>query len=106
IFAWPDAALLNMRVAALAKMWLWAVPCLFVFALLGRVRHRDNRYVRLLMQSAVLTFLGYLFVRFDQGHGWGYRYFQSAWGAVPILAACARTDRSAAEPRLVALRGR
>jgi hypothetical protein len=93
IFAWPDAVLLNMRVAALAKMWLWAVPCLFVFALLGRVRHRDNRYVRLLMQSAVLTFFGYLFVRFDQGHGWGYRYFHSAWGAVPILAGCAMTSK-------------
>jgi hypothetical protein len=94
IFAWPDAALLNMRVAALAKMWLWAVPCLFVFALLGRVRYRDNRYVRLLTQSAVLTFIGYLFVRFDQGHGWGYRYFHSAWGAVPILAGCGMTSKS------------
>jgi hypothetical protein len=105
IFEWPDATLMNMRVAALAKMWLWAVPCLFVFALLGRLRHRNNRHVRLLMQSAVLTFIAYLFVRFDQGHGWGYRYFHSAWGAIPILAGCAMADRSDAQRRLVSFAG-
>jgi hypothetical protein len=105
VFAWPDTALLNMRAAALAKMWLWAVPCLFVFALLGRLRHRDNRHVRLLTQSAVLTFIAYLFVRFDQGHGWGYRYFHSAWGAIPILAGCAMTDRSDTQRRLVSFAG-
>jgi hypothetical protein len=105
IFAWPNSALLNMRAAALAKMWLWAAPCVFVLALLGRCRHRDNRHVRLLMQSAVLTFIGYLFVRFDQGHGWGYRYFHSAWGAIPILAACAMTDRSGVQERLVSFAG-
>ena len=94
IFGWPDATLLNMRVAAFAKMWLWAVPCMFVFALLGRLRQPGNRHVSLLMQSALLTFAGYLFVRFDQGHGWGYRYFHSAWGAIPILAGCAMTERT------------
>jgi hypothetical protein len=94
IFAWPDATLMNMRAAALVKMWVWAMPCLFIFAIMGRLRQRDNRSARLLAQSAVLTFAGYLFVQFDQGHGWGYRYFHSAWGAVPILAGCAMTDRS------------
>ncbi|HEY4970861.1 MAG TPA: hypothetical protein VII35_13220, partial [Steroidobacteraceae bacterium] len=105
VFAWPDAALLNMRAAALAKMWVWTLPSLLLFAFLGRCRHRDNRHVRLLTRSAVLTFVGYLFVRFDQGHGWGYRYFQSAWGAAPILAACAMTDRSDAGGRLVSFAG-
>jgi hypothetical protein len=105
IFAWPDVTLLNMRAAALAKMWVWAAPCLFVFALSGRLRYRENRQVRLLAQSAVLTFIGYLFVRFDQGHGWGYRYFHSAWGAIPILAGCAMTDRTDAERRLVSFAG-
>jgi hypothetical protein len=94
IFTWPDAALLNMRAAAFVKMWLWTLPCLLVFALMGRLHHGDNRSVRLLTQSAILTFAGYLFVRFDQGHGWGYRYFHSAWGAVPILAGCAMAVRS------------
>jgi hypothetical protein len=105
IFKWPDATLLNMRAAAFTKIWLWAVPCLFVFALVGVLRHSGNRHVRLLAQSALLTFVAYLFVRFDQGHGWGYRYFQSAWGAIPILAGCAMTDRSDASRRLVSFAG-
>jgi hypothetical protein len=53
----------------------------------------------------VVTFVGYLFVRFDQGHGWGYRYFHSAWGAIPILAGCAMNNRSDAEWRLVSFAG-
>jgi hypothetical protein len=105
VFAWPDATLMNMRAAALAKMWVWTLPCLFVFAFWGRLSHRDNRHVRLLTQSAVLTFFAYLFVRFDQGHGWGYRYFHSAWGAIPILAGCAMAGRSDAQRRLVSFAG-
>jgi hypothetical protein len=109
VFVWPSIALLNMRAAALVKMWLWAVPGLFVFAVLGRLRYRSNRWVRLLIQSVIVTFAGYLFVRFDQGHGWGYRYFHSAWGAIPILAGCAMTGKhgsvSAAQPRLIAFAG-
>jgi hypothetical protein len=105
VFTLPDVDILNMRVAAAAKMWVWAVPCLFYFALLGYMRARDNRYIRLLMLSAVCTYLGYLFVPFDQGHGWGYRYFHSAWGVVPILAACALVGRSDAGRGLVTFAG-
>ena len=105
VFAWPDAVLLNMRAAALVKMCLWAPPCLFVFVFLGRLARRDSRHVRLLMQSGCLTFTGYLFVQFDQGHGWGYRYFHSAWGAVPILAACGLIARSDTQQRLISFAG-
>lgn len=109
IFVWPSITLLNMRAAALVKVWLWAVPGLFVFAVLGRLRYRGDRGVRLLMQSVIVTFAGYLFVRFDQGHGWGYRYFHSAWGAIPILAGCAMTCKPAgateAQSRLIAFAG-
>jgi hypothetical protein len=105
VFMLPDADLLNMRVAAAAKMWVWALPCLFYFALLGYIRARDNRHVRLLMLSAVCTYVGYLFVHLDQGHGWGYRYFHSAWGVVPILAACALTGRSETGRGLVTFAG-
>jgi hypothetical protein len=105
VFTLPDADILNMRVAAAAKMWVWALPCLFYFAFLGYMRARDNRHVRLLMLSAVCTYVGYLFVHFDQGHGWGYRYFHSAWGVVPILAACALTGRSDAGRGLVTFAG-
>jgi hypothetical protein len=105
VFSWPDAALMNMRAAALVKMWVWAVPCLFLFALCGFARCRADLRVRLLASSAILTFVGYLFVKFDQGHGWGYRYFHSAWGIVPILAGCAMTERSATSTKLVAFAG-
>jgi hypothetical protein len=105
IFVWPDAALLNSRAAALVKMAVWAMPCLFALALLGCVRQAADSRVRLLAFSAILTFVGYLFVRFDQGHGWGYRYFHSAWGVVPILAGCAMTVRGQANSRLVSFVG-
>jgi hypothetical protein len=104
-FTWPNEALLNIRAAAVIKMLVWAMPGLYLFALLGYLRHRDTRCVRLLAQSAMLTFVGYLFVRFDQGHGWGYRYFHSAWGTIPILAACAMVDKPGHESRLAAFAG-
>ena len=99
-FMLPDVNILNMRIAALAKMSVWAVPGLFVMAAWGRVKRGDSLHVRILAQSVVLTFVGYLFVNLDQGHGWGYRYFHSAWGAIPILAACALADRPDAVRRL------
>ncbi len=89
VFAWPNGNIFNARAASLVKMWLWAVPGLFLLAALGATRWREERNVRLLAWSAAATFVGYLFVQFDQGHGWGNRYFQSAWGVIPVLAGCA-----------------
>jgi hypothetical protein len=104
-FTWPDAALLNARIAALVKMCVWAMPSLFALALWGCVLSRGDSRARLLVSSAILTFVAYLFVRFDQGHGWGYRYFHSAWGVVPIMAGCAMADRPEANGRLVSFAG-
>src|SRR6185369_10530037 len=36
--------------------------------------------------SGALTYVAYFLVQFDQGHGWGYRYFHPAWIVVPLLA--------------------
>lgn len=105
VFRIPDKSMIDMRVAETVKMWIWAVPCLFLLAVLGRLRRGDDRHVRLLTQSAVLTFVGYVFFIFDQGHGWGYRYFHSAWGVVPILAACAMNPRPQSNDRLAAFAG-
>ena len=105
VFTWPNLSVLNTRAASFVKMWVWAVPSLFVFAALGLVRHRENLQVRLLASSAVLTFVGYLFVTFDQGHGWGYRYFHSAWGVISILAGCAMTERSGASHKVASFAG-
>jgi hypothetical protein len=104
-FSLPDKPMIDMRVAALVKMWIWAVPCLFLFALLGRLRCGADHRVRLLMQSALLTFAGYVIFIYDQGHGWGYRYFHSAWGVVPILASCAMAGRPQSNGRLTAFAG-
>jgi hypothetical protein len=87
------------------KMCVWAMPSLFALALLGTILRRADSRVRLLVSSATLTFLAYLFVRFDQGHGWGYRYFHSAWGVVPILAGCAMADRPQIDGRLISFAG-
>jgi len=106
VFVWPDVALLNLRMASLVKLWLWASPCVLVLAWWGARRGVGDPRVRLLALSAGLTFIGYCFVRFDQGHGWGYRYFHSAAGCIPILAGVALAqDKSSAAPRLIAFVG-
>jgi hypothetical protein len=76
-----------MRIVAIAKIVLWAVPASVIAASVGFWRYRRDHRVLLLGLSAVLTFFGYLFVPFDQGHGWGYRYFHSVWFVIPLLAA-------------------
>jgi hypothetical protein len=105
VFTWPYADILNIRTASFAKMCVWAVPGLFVFAGLGLLSHRENRQVRLLTASAALTFAAYIFIAFDQGHGWGNRYFHSAWGVIPILAGIGMSNRSQANLRLVSFAG-
>lgn len=105
VFVWPDAVLLDMRAASIAKMWVWATPCLFLFAFVGFWQNRNNRHVSLLGQSALLTFAAYLFVKLDQGHGWGYRYFHSAWGVIPILAGCAMVNKERINLRFISFAG-
>jgi hypothetical protein len=106
VFAWPDAALLNLRMASLVKLWLWASPGVFLLAISGARRGTADRGVRLLTLSACVTFIGYCFVRFDQGHGWGYRYFHSAAGCIPILAGIMMAEEKAvAAQRLIAFIG-
>jgi hypothetical protein len=100
IFKAPSPAVWLARSIGMAKVWLWAVPGLLVLAAVGAVRWRGNLACRLLTASAVLTVVGYFFVPVDQGHGWGYRYFHSAWMALPLLATGAlfapRAERSGA----------
>ncbi len=89
VFAWPSGAIVAVRAIGFAKLWLWAAPAAPLLALLGiRAARRDVR-LSLWTASAALTALGYFFVPFDQGHGWGYRYFHSAWAAIPLLAVAA-----------------
>jgi hypothetical protein len=39
-----------------------------------------------------------MFVTVDQGHGWGFRYFHSAWIALPLLGAAALTRKNETGP--------
>ncbi len=103
IFSLPDATIILARLIGIAKTWVWAVPGLMILAAAGALRWRQDAVCRLLTASAVLTLFGYFFVPVDQGHGWGYRYFHSAWMALPLLATAAlfrpaRTSREASSP--------
>lgn len=88
-----------MHVLSFAKLWLWAVPALVVVAALGAWRLRRERGIWVaIAASGLLTYVGYLFVPFEQGHGWGYRYFHQAWLVLPLLAVAAL--RNAPQPAL------
>ena len=88
-FTVPNAAVIAARVIGLAKLWLWAAPGALVIAVLGARAAKRDAWLACWAASAALTALGYFFVAFDQGHGWGYRYFHSAWMAIPLLACAA-----------------
>jgi hypothetical protein len=85
-FSLPNATVVLARLIGIAKTWVWAVPGLMILAAAGAVRWRQDVLCRLFTASALLTLLGYFLVPVDQGHGWGYRYFHSAWMALPLLA--------------------
>jgi hypothetical protein len=87
VFSLPTCSILIARAVGVAKIWAWAVPGLLLLSAYGAWNWRQSELCRVLLASALLTLLGYCIVPFDQGHGWGYRYFHSAWMAVPILAA-------------------
>lgn len=89
LFQFPHASTLLIRLADLAKLWVWAVPGLLILACVGAWRWRRNATCLLLAGSALTTLIGYLFLPSDQGHGWGDRGFHAAWVALPLLATAA-----------------
>jgi hypothetical protein len=91
-FALPAFDSLWSRGVNLSELALWGVPGLLALACAGAWWRRGEPVARLFAASALLTLFGYLFVPYDQGHGWGYRYFHAAWGALPLLAAAALED--------------
>jgi hypothetical protein len=98
-FALPSLDTLWSRAVNLTELSLWAVPGLLVLACLGAIRGHGDPLLRPITAGALLTLAAFLFVPYDQGHGWGYRYFHAAWGALPLLAAAA-LEHSAAGPGL------
>lgn len=88
-FGLPGDEAIGNRIAEQVRLWSWAVPGLPVLALAGWWLGRRTPGVNLLALSLASTMLGFFFVTFDQGYGWGARYVHSAWGALPVLASAA-----------------
>jgi hypothetical protein len=89
VFSLPTGVVLLARTMGVAKIWVWAVPGLLILAACGAYRWRRNTFCLLFACSALSTLILYVFFPQDQGHGWGYRYFHSAWLALPLLATAA-----------------
>ncbi len=90
VLGWTSSSGMAAHLFDLGKLWLWAVPGALAAAGLGAWQLRRERGPWLpLACSALLTYFGYFLVSFDQGHGWGFRYFHSAWLAVPLFATAA-----------------
>lgn len=102
-FVLPNARIFELRAGAAIKVWMSAVPGLVLLAWIG-FRSTGSVALRLLGASAALTFVGYFFIPFSQGHGWGYRYFHAAWGALPLLAAAGLQNSADTERRARVLR--
>ncbi len=90
IVSLPSLELVLARLTGLAKTVVWAVPGIAVIAWLGwrGARADEARPSRLLAASLLTTFGLYWLVRFDQGHGWGFRYLHSAWFVLAVLGGC------------------
>ena len=90
VFDLPSEDTLGKRSGEQVRLWSWAVPGLPLLALAGWwVLGRRVAGLHLLALSLASTLVGYVFVSFDQGYGWGARYVHPAWSALPILAAAA-----------------
>jgi hypothetical protein len=85
----PGPRILEARLAGLSKIWSWGAAGLLVLAAAGYAAARKQPGVNVLAAALAVTFFGYFFVPFDQGHGWGYRYVHSAWFVLPLLAGLA-----------------
>lgn len=102
LMSWPTYSIVLARCIGLVKVWIWAVPGLLLLAGAGAWRGRHDPRCLVLAASAVITFAGYFFFTPDQGHGWGYRYFHSAWFVLPLLAAGFLSPRTAVVERSTA----
>ncbi|MCX7430292.1 MAG: hypothetical protein NTY17_04715 [Planctomycetia bacterium] len=86
------------RMLSLLRLVAWDAPGLLVIAFWGFWTNRRSTAARLFGLSGLSTFFGYALISASGGHGWGYRYFFSAWSCLPILASGLAADRTNAEP--------
>ncbi|MBU1193836.1 MAG: hypothetical protein KKE62_10045 [Proteobacteria bacterium] len=87
VFRLPGSEMLWARLLGWLKIFAWSLPGLPILAILGIRFSKGLTHLQLWGCSAILTLFVYLFIPFDQGHGWGFRYFHSAWLALPLFSA-------------------
>jgi len=98
VFSLPSAwQVIGGRISAFVRLVAWDAPGLVVLACWGAFRSRRSTAARLFALSGLATFVGYVIVPASGGHGWGYRYFFSAWSCLPFLAAGLAADCSSSE---------
>ena len=79
----PKSPLVNL--AWILKQEIWAFPGCTLMALAGLWRQRSTPVARICFLQIALVCLFYFgFVQFNQGHGWGARYFLSVWPSLII----------------------
>jgi hypothetical protein len=93
VVALPDLRMVCARLYATWKIWIWSAPGLLLLAIAGSWKIRGP--ILLLGVSAALTYAFYWVIPLDQGHGWGYRYFHTAWAALPLFGAAFIVSRPA-----------
>ncbi len=82
----PNLDVVSWRFWELIRGWAWAAPGLLVLALFGLRRQSRFSAAWILGITFWLVIVVYCFAPVGQGLGWGARYYQTAWGALPILA--------------------
>jgi len=83
VFILPDLRIVIIRTYALCKMVVWASPGLLLVLFFSKP---NTLIQRILLACLIFSFAFYLFIPYDQGYGWGYRYIHSAWGLIAIGA--------------------
>jgi hypothetical protein len=92
LFVFPDAGQLWDRVLSGIELMTWSAPFLVPLAAVGLHVSRRGSPLRLLAASALVALIAYSLIPFNQGHGWGDRYFHPSWGVLPLLSALALVD--------------
>jgi hypothetical protein len=83
---------LDHRFSSTLRLIAWDAPGLLPLACWAAWRCRRSTPARLCALSGLCTFLGYSIVPASGGHGWGYRYFFSAWSCLPLLVSALASD--------------
>lgn len=85
----PSLTSIGLRFWELVRAWAWSAPGLLVLAFGAWRQRRAVSGLWLLGASFISVVAVYAFYTdpSGQGLGWGARYFEVAWGALPIAAA-------------------